>query len=437
MASATPVAAAEAAPYARGVAPSPDANAIVVGAGLAGLVASRTLTRAGLKVLLLEASDDVGGRVRTDVVDGFLLDRGFQLYNTAYPEGVRQLDHRALRLCGFTRGIVLNHKGHPVSLADPRDVPGWILNVFRAPLGSLHERLSLARYLRSCTATSPRELVRQRDVSAVDALRAAGIAPEAIDHLFRPFLSGVFLEPDLQSSRRFLDLVLRTFVTGVPSVPSGGMQQIPRQLASALPTGVVRFRCPVREVAPRQVVTDDGPMHARVVVVATDPRSASQLLPPVDLPRMRGVTTWYHATDDLGLAGGRPVLHVDGDGSGPVANSVVISHAAPAYAPAGKSLVASSVLGTEGPAEDETAVLRHLALLYRTDTKFWETVGVSRIPDALPTMMPPHDFQQPVQLGDGLFVAGDHRDSSSIQGALVSGRRTAHAVLSHLGPSKD
>ncbi len=148
---------------------------------------------------------------------------------------------------------------------------------------------------------------------------------------------------------------------------------------------------------------------------------------------MNGVTTWYHSTDDLGIAGGRPVLHVDSDATRPVVNTVVMSHAAPAYAPSGRALVASSVLGVGGRADDELAVLQHLADLYRTSTATWETVGVSRIPDALPAMTPPHDFRQSVSLGDGLFVAGDHRDSSSIQGAMVSGRRTAHAVLSYRG----
>jgi hypothetical protein len=365
-------------------------------------------------------------------VDGYLLDRGFQLYNPAYPEGRRQLDHEALRLCAFTRGVVLRHHSRHVSLADPRDVPRWGVNALRAPLGSPRQRLALARYLRRCATTRTTELTHQVDAPASDALRASGIAPDAIDHLLRPFLAGVFLESDLQTSRRSLDVVMRTFVHGTPSVPAQGMQAIPRQLAGNLGEGVLRVQTPAREIAPGRVTTDDGSLTAKSVVVAADPRTATRLL-DLPAPAMNGVTTWYHSTDELGLAGGRPVLHVDGDAGGPVVNSVVMSHAAPAYAPAGRALVSSSVLGVGGVAEDEAAVLRHLALLYRTDTRAWETVGVSRVPDALPAMSPPHDFRQPVSLGDGVFVAGDHRDSASIQGAMVSGRRTAQAVLSLRG----
>jgi phytoene dehydrogenase-like protein len=411
----------------------PDADVIVVGAGLAGLVAARTLVDAGLHVRVLEASDVVGGRVRTDEVDGYLLDRGFQLYNPAYPEGRRQLDHAALRLRPFTRGAVLLHGGHRVKLADPRDVPRWSLNALRAPLGSLRQRASLARYLRRCATTRTAELTHQLDDTAASALASAGVAPDAIAHLFRPFLAGVFLEPDLVTSRRFLDVVLRAFMHGTPSVPAHGMGGIPAQLATHLGDETLECARPVRQVRAGGVETDSGALSCRAVVVATDPRTAARLLPQLPTPEMNGVTTWYHTTDDLGIASGRPVLHLDGEAAGPVVNTVVVSHAAPAYAPSGRALIASSVLGTGGAADDEASVLHHAAQLYGTSTSGWETVGVYRIPDALPAMLPPHDFRRPVALDDGLFVAGDHRDSSSIQGAMVSGRRTAQAVLSLLG----
>ncbi len=411
----------------------PDADVIVVGAGLAGLVAARTLTDAGLHVRVLEASDRVGGRVRTDEVDGYRLDRGFQLYNPAYPEGRRQLDHDTLRLRPFTRGAVLLLGGHRVKLADPRDVPRWSVNALRAPLGSIRQRVALAGYLRRCATTRASRLTHQLDDTTASALASAGVAPAAIAHLLRPFLTGVFLEPDLVTSRRFLDVVLRAFMHGTPSVPAHGMGTIADQLASHLGDGTLAYNHPVRQVRARGVETDSGALTGRAVIVATDPRAAAQLLPQLPTPEMNGVTTWYHTTDDLGIADGRPVLHLDGEAAGPVVNTVVVSHAAPAYAPSGRALIASSVLGTGGAADDETAVLHHASLLYGTSTQGWERVGVYRIPDALPAMMPPHDFRQAVSLGDGLFVAGDHRDSSSIQGAMVSGRRTAQAVLSRLG----
>lgn len=400
------------------------------------MVAARTIAEAGCHVLLLEAGDAVGGRVRTDRVDGYLLDRGFQLYNPAYPEGRRQLDHETLRLRPFTRGVVLRHSGRHIKLADPRDVPRWSPNALRAPLGSLRQRVALARYLRRCATTRTTELTHEVDTSARTALVGVGVATEAVDGFLRPFLAGVFLEPELATSRRFLDVVLRTFLHGTPSVPAQGMHRIPLQLAGHLPDGALMLHRRAHEVHPGRVTTDDGELRAEAVIVATDPRTAAQLLPQIKAPVMNGVTTWYHSTDDLGIADGRPVLHVDSDIQRPVVNTVVMSHAAPSYAPSGRALIATSVLGVGGRAEDEPAILHHLADLYNTNTTRWETVGISRIPDALPAMTPPHDFRQAVSLGDGLFVAGDHRDSSSIQGAMVSGRRTAHAALSYRGALK-
>lgn len=417
------------------VPPSQSVDVVVVGAGLAGLVAARTLVAAGRDVVVLEASDAVGGRVRTDRVDGYLLDRGFQLYNPAYPEGGRQLDHTLLRLRPFTRGVVVRHRGRSIRLVDPRVAPSWSLSALRAPLGSVRQRAALARYLRRCAAERPAVLTHQQDSTARAALLQAGVAPAAVDHVLQPFLAGVFLEAELQTSRRFLDVVLRSMMRGTPSVPSAGMQAIPEQLSSGLPTGVVHLRDEVLHVAPGRVRSAATTWKAGAVVVATDPSAARRLLPGLPPVRMRGVTTWYHSTDDLGLAGGRPLLHVDGDRSGPVVNTVVVSHAAPGYAPPGRALVASSVLGVDGPAADELAVRRHLEHLYGTPTSRWETVGVSRVPEALPAMAPPHDFRRTVVVGDGLFVAGDHRDSSSIQGAMVSGRRAAQAVIGLRGVS--
>jgi phytoene dehydrogenase-like protein len=424
------------APRTLAVVPEPrsrDTDVVVVGAGLAGLVAARTLVAAGLDVVVLEASDAVGGRVRTDRVDGYLLDRGFQLYNPGYPEGRRQLDHEALRLRRFTRGVVLRHRGRAVRIGDPREVPGWSWNALRAPLGSPRQRAALGRYLYRCATRRPSELTHQVDRTAHAALLMEGISPDAVDHLLQPFLSGVFLEPELHTSRRFLDVVVRSLIRDTPSVPADGMQSIPEQLASHLPTGTVHLNDRVVEVAPGTARAESTSWRARAVVVATDPPTAQRLVPRLPQERMNGVTTWYHATSDLGLADGRPVLHIDGDHDGPVVNTVVISHAAPTYAPEGRALVASSVLGVGGAADDERAVLRHAALLYGTSTESWETVGVYPVPDALPGMSPPHDLRRAVVIDEGLYVAGDHRDSGSIQGAMVSGRRTAQAVISRLG----
>ena len=284
--------------------------------------------------------------------------------------------------------------------------------------------------------TLPASSVRGRsDVTAEEALRKAGVSEETLDRLVRPFFAGVLLERELTSSRRFVDLMMRMFARGHSTVPEAGMQAIPEQVAGDLPDGVVRLESPVDAVGATVVGVAGASVDARAVVVATDPWTASRLVPALGVaPEALGVTTIYHAAPVW--PGQRSRLVVDADGS-PVVNSLVLSAAAPSYAPPGRSLVSSSVLHREGHTDlDDTELLGILAELHERDTGDWERIAVSAVPQALPAMPAPHPFRRPIRIvtPDGpVYVAGDHRDTSSIQGALVSGRRTAEQVLRDLG----
>jgi phytoene dehydrogenase-like protein len=409
-------------------------DVVVVGAGLSGLCAARALTAAGFDVAVLEASDAVGGRVRTDVVDGLRLDRGFQLYNPAYPEGRRVLDHDALALRPFVPGVVVALGDRHVRLADPRHRPTWALDALRAPVGSPLAKARFAAYALRTSKAKPVDLTSETDYSSAEALRAAGVGDELLERVLRPFLAGVFLERDLATSRRFLDLVLRSFVRGTPSVPALGMQAIPEQLAAALAGGIVQLNVPVRAVRSAGVDTDDGTVEAKAVVVATDPVTAGRLLPGLDVPLMRPVTTWYHLADGdpAELTGGDSVLVVDGQRPGPVINTVILTHTAPTYASGGRVLVSSSVLDTRDDAAAEVDVRRHLDRLYGVDTSRWELVRPVVVAEALPAALPPLDVRRPVVADGGIYVCGDHRDTPSIQGAMVSGRRAAETVIADL-----
>jgi len=390
----------------------------VVGAGLAGLACARRLCAAGLDVQVHEAGDRVGGRVRTDVVDGMLLDRGFQVHNTGYPEARRVLDHDALLLRRFVPGALVRVGDRLHRVGDPRRVPGWAPSTVAAPIGSLPDKLRIAASAVRAAVVPPGRLLDAPETTTEQALLDRGFSPAVIDRFFRPFLSGVFLEDGLQTSSRFFDLVWRSFVLGDQCVPSTGMGALPQQLADRLPAGTVRLGSPVRRLSD---------VTARVVVVATDPRTAADLLPGLPVPAMHGVTTHYHLAPEPPVRDAAIVL--DGEGGGPVANSVVLTNAAPSYAP-GRHLVSSSVVSGDA---SEPAVRAHLARLYDVDTSSWQHVAAYDVREALPSQAPPQGrFRLPVRLGPGRYVCGDSRDSASIQGALVSGRRTADAVLGEL-----
>jgi len=406
-------------------------DVVVVGAGLAGLSAARHLSRAGLAVRVLERTDAVGGRVRTDVRDGFRLDRGFQLFNPAYPEPPRLLDYRRLDLRPFTRGVAVYYAGRLHHLVDPRSEPTSLPATLRAPVGSMRAKAALA-------AMSLRDGLRRvdaliaEDVSTRQTLERWRIDGHLVEVVLRRFLAGVFLEGDLATSSRFFHLVWRSFVRGTPSVPALGMQTIPEQLAAGLPSGSVELETDVTSASPDAVTTAAGPpVRPRLgVVVAGDPRSTTALVPQSAMPIMRSVTTIYHAVPAPPLV--QPVLVLDGEEE-LVLSTVVMSQAAAEYAPQSAHLVSTSVLGVDHGADLELRVRARLSTLYGAPTAGWKHLASYEIADALPAMLPPLALRKPVRIVDGLYVCGDHRDTGSIQGAMVSGRRAAWALLADAG----
>jgi phytoene dehydrogenase-like protein len=404
-------------------------DAIVVGAGLAGLVAARRLASAGLTVRVLEAAGEVGGRTRTDERDGFLLDHGFQAVFPSYPALDREFDLARLDLRPFDRALGVLHNGrvHRVG-PDPSAV-----TAMRTRLLSLRDAAALARLI-ALTGLGPVGRLKHRsDRTTHDELRAAGLSERAIDSVLRPVLSGVFGEDTLTTSGRFFHLVWRSFLRGGLAVPAAGMGTLPRQLEASLPEGMVACGMRVDAVRPGlvELANHGGELRAPVVVIATDATTASRLVPALPRPTWYGLTTLYHVTDTLPSA--EPLILVDADQPTVIRNSVVVSAAAPGYALPGYQLVATTVLGAvRHDPELELRVRARLAALHRTATARWDLLATYPIEHALPAMPAPHPLRRRVRLAPGLYVCGDHRDTSSIQGALVSGRRAASAVLADL-----
>ncbi|MHA3703538.1 NAD(P)/FAD-dependent oxidoreductase [Jatrophihabitans sp. YIM 134969] len=400
-------------------------SAVVVGAGLAGLAAARTLVAAGWQVRVLEASDAPGGRVRTDLVDGFRIDRGFQVLNSAYPElaTLGALAHRDDAV--FARGALLYRDGRRHRVLDPRRDPSSAPGDLAAPIGSLREKAVLAAFLAECGYASPDRIRRRTDVAFRDQLRAWRLDGPVTDRFVRPFLAGVLLEDTLTTSARYVDLVWRTFVRGDVYVPSSGMQDFPATLAGNLPADTVVYGARVDAVRPGEVDTGEKTERADAVVLAADPRTAAGLL-GWDAPAMHDVTTVWHAAPTPPTR--EPLLLLDSEG-GPVVNSVVMTNVAPAYSPDSRALVASSNLGIGTLGEQDRR--DHLARVWGVDVTNWETVAVSEVRDALPSLPAGSRFRKPVTVAPGLYVAGDWRDTPSTQGALVSGRRAARAAIAH------
>jgi phytoene dehydrogenase-like protein len=412
-------------------------DVVIVGAGLAGLSCGRRLAECGVSFVILEASDGVGGRVRTDVVDGFRLDRGFQVYLTAYPEGRQMLDLAALDLKPFIRGAMVWFGGRFHRVVDPRAEPLTAIRSLFDPIGTPLDKLRLVRLFWEIDRGSLSRQSAKDERLTLDHLRwPGGFSASMIDRLFRPLFGGMFLEKKLATSSRFFRFVLRMFAEGSAAVPSAGMQAIPDQLAERLPAGAIRLGAAVEYVGEREVALSGGEtIRTRAVVVATDGRAAARLLGADVTDRgSYGTVTLYYAADRPPVSG--PILMLDGEGQGPANHVAVTSNAAPGYAPAGKALIAASVVGVPvvDDAELDRQVRLQLSAWFGPDVLGWTFLRAYRIPHALPdqTAGALDPWMRPVRLRPGMYVCGDYRDNGSIDGAMTSGFRAAQAVLEDL-----
>ncbi|MDX2678658.1 NAD(P)/FAD-dependent oxidoreductase [Streptomyces sp. NY05-11A] len=437
--------------------PAYQADVVVVGAGVAGLSAAHRLTSAGVTTAVLESAPWVGGRMSTEKVDGFRLDRIGQLLSTAYPELALTPGLDALVLRPFAPGVLVHSDGRhhragaqsgagsargalhavralasaPRPGAPPRPRTGGSAPVRAgAPLGSAMDQARLGAALSRLAATPAERLLRRPELPAARALAARGLPTRTIDGFLRPLLAALLCDPELTTSSRCADLALRAFAAGRLSLPEGGAEVLPELLARTLPEGSVHTGVRVTSVSTTSVTTaEHGEFRCRAVLVATDARTAAELLPGLRVPDFHPVTVVHHTTDDPPRTGASLLL--DADRGGPVAHTAVVSRVDPSRAPGGRALISSTVLGTPPPGVD-TAVRMHLSRLYGTSTARWETLAVHHTAEAVPAMRAPHDLRRPVRLLAGLYVCGDHRDTSTVQGALHSAHRAAAAIVSDL-----
>jgi phytoene dehydrogenase-like protein len=411
---------------------------LIVGAGLAGLNCARRLAEGGVASQIFEASDGVGGRVRTDRFEGFLLDRGFQVFLTAYPEARRALDYEGLSLKPFYSGALIRAAGDFKKFADPFRHPLDGLSTLFSSVGTAADKLRIGRLRLSVGAGTWEELFNRPETTTREALRASGFSDALIEEFFRPFFGGVFLERELRTSSRMFEFTFRMFSQGVAALPAAGMEAIPRQLAAGLPPGSVRLNAPVASVEPGALTLVSGErLTADAVVVAAERDAAARLLGQPPAARFRATGCMYFAAAESPVA--EPILVLNGDGGAlPVNNLCVPSMVAPAYAPPGASLISVSIPEDHLDTDDarlERAVREQLGGWFgAVVVGGWRHLRTYRIPRALPE-------QRHVGIGGGsahmrvrpgIYACGDYLDTASINGALRAGRLAAEAAIEDL-----
>lgn len=380
---------------------------VVIGAGLAGLNAALTLQAAGREVIVIEATDRAGGRVSSDVVDGFILDRGFQLINANYPELKRLGVIEEIEFIEAPRAVAINIEGEQSYLGDPRH---HLISALNARTGSIREKLGLIGYL----TKSPKS-----GVSVASQLQPLG---KTYDRVLRPFLTGVFLADPSEIEASVGKELIQSFVTGKPGLPANGVGQVASNLISKLSD--IRFDTRVELIKEDHLKTTNGKIKYDELIVATDASTAAQLLDLATVTPQVGCVTWYHVPDVS--PSDSPYLLLDGLQAGPVVNSIVISNMVNNYAPIGRSLISTTTIQRAS----ESEVRRHLSALWSTSTQNWQLLAKYEIPAALPLARVGNRLPNNVRIAKNIFLAGDWRESPSQNGALKSGRRAAETLIS-------
>ncbi|MBO0935723.1 FAD-dependent oxidoreductase [Fibrella sp. HMF5335] len=413
---------------------------LIVGAGMAGLTCANYLHRQGRDVLLLDAADAVGGRVRTDVVNGFRLDRGFQILLTAYPEARQLLNYSALDLQLFRSGARIHHdeagnKDHWMRLLNPFKEPFSVFETLVSPVGTLPDKIRIVNLIRQVQGLSTEDMFGQPATTTLTYLHEQGFSEQMINRFFRPFFGGVFLEDDLTTSSNFFQFCFKNFFLGDAAVPALGIGEIPAQLARSLPDNSIRLSTPVAHVSAKTVTLATGEtLTGEAVVLAVDAASAARLLgrpAPTEQAFNHTTCTYFSAP-----AGTRPdslkvdkLLMLNTKRSSAVHNLTVISDIAPAYAPAGQLLISVSTQGMTRVDESAlTSQLRtELTDWFGESVRGWQHLRTDHIPQALPTYGP-NAIHQPLQLGDGLYQCGDQTAYPSLNAAMQTGRLVAEKI---------
>ena len=405
---------------------------IIVGAGLSGLCCARRLAQNELPFLVVEADEQIGGRIKTDQLDGFLLNHGFQVLQTAYPEARQVLDFARLDLKPFAPGAMIRIGGTIYRVADPLRRPRDLIATLTAPIGSLTDRLKILKLVHKVRRQTVPELFNAPELSTIEFLRTEGFSEQIIGRFFKPFFAGVCLDPEIRASNRVFQYVLRIFAEGDVALPGRGMAAIVDQLASQLPPASIRTGARVKLIRPDGVILTSGEnIDASAVVLATEAPETARLAGLPWLGASRGEYCLYFTADKAPIEA--PYLLLNGDGDGRVNSLTVPSIVAPAYAPPAKHLI--SVVVVENPQSDgdhlEVDVQNELMEWFGPVVKAWRHLKTFRIEHALPTQLPsmPDPTQSPAEANSGIFICGEFNSVPGIQWAMLSGRLAAERIV--------
>jgi phytoene dehydrogenase-like protein len=404
----------------------------IIGAGISGLTAAVYLHKKGYKIQILEASDRAGGRIKTDIIDGFRLDRGFQVLLTEYPETKRLLDYKKLNLKRFLPGATVLYDDGQFEIADPFRRPTALFSTLFAPVGSLKDKINTYFLKRKLVEISIPTLFKQTEVETISQLKNYGFSQKMMERFYEPFFSGIFLENDLKTSSNMFDFVMKMFSEGDAAIPELGMEEIPKQLVAMLPANSIQYNIKVTAIENNKIICEDGLIiEADKIIIATEAIGLASNYIAKTKQNFHQVTNVNFEAKIAPTKKAVVVLNASTDKKW-VNNLTVMSNVSSKYAPKEKVLISVSYNGI--PVVDDSTLAENmkseLKKWYGKQVEDWKLLKTYRINYALPNQekVTNEVSNSEIQINENLLICGDHLMNGSINAAMKSGRMVAELI---------